>query len=72
MLAEAEARGDGVQALLGHNIVASPEHWQGKFASSLAHCERCCRVVKPEGKELHRRSRWPLSRAWILVCTAEL
>jgi hypothetical protein len=29
-------------------------------------------VIEPEGKELHRRSRWPLSSAWILVCTAEL
>src|SRR5258706_114463 len=38
--AAAEARGDRVQALLGHNILASPEHWQGKFASSLAHCEQ--------------------------------
>jgi tetratricopeptide (TPR) repeat protein len=40
VLAAAEARGDREQALLGHVNVAIPEHNQGKFASSLAHCER--------------------------------
>ena len=36
----AEARGDREQALLGHANVGAPEHFQGKFASSLAHCEQ--------------------------------
>ena len=40
VLAAAEARGDREQALFGHTNVAVPEHYQGKFASSLAHCER--------------------------------
>jgi predicted ATPase len=40
VLAVAEARGDRDQALLGHTNVAFAEHFQGKFASSLAHGER--------------------------------
>ena len=35
--------------------------------NALAHGERRGRVIEPEGKQLHRRLRWPLSRAWILV-----
>nr|UXE44076.1 hypothetical protein Hi04_10k_c1000_00030 [uncultured bacterium] len=40
VLAAAEAAGDRVQALFAHTRVAVPEYAQGKFASSLAHCER--------------------------------
>jgi len=40
VLAAAEARGDREQVLLGYMTVAVPEYFQGKFASSLAHCER--------------------------------
>ena len=34
----------------------------GQKGDALAYCEWSSRVVKPEGEELHRRSRWPLSR----------
>ena len=34
------ARGDRGQAHLVHTQVAFSNYWQGKFASSLAHCER--------------------------------
>lgn len=44
VLSAAEARGDLEQALLGHVNVAIPEHNQGKFASSLAHCERAVEI----------------------------
>ena len=47
VLAAAEARGDREQALLGHTNVAVPEHYQGKFASSLAHCERAIALYDP-------------------------
>jgi class 3 adenylate cyclase/tetratricopeptide (TPR) repeat protein len=40
VLAAAEVRSDREQAVFGHTNVAFPEHYQGKFASSLAHCER--------------------------------
>ena len=40
LLAAAEARGDRDQMLMGHANVAVPEHYQGRFASSLVHCER--------------------------------
>jgi predicted ATPase len=40
VLAAAEARGDRDQAFLGYTNVVGPEHFQGNFASSLAHCER--------------------------------
>ncbi len=36
----AEGRGDREWALIGHTNVGIPEYFQGKFASSLAHCER--------------------------------
>jgi len=39
VLAAAEQSGDREQALEGHFQVGFPEHFQGKFASSLAHCE---------------------------------
>src|SRR5262249_39194856 len=48
ILAEAEARGNEEQALLAHNNLAPPEHYQGKFASSLAHCERAIAIYDPE------------------------
>ena len=47
VLAAAEARGDREQALLGHTNVGLPEHYQGKFASSLAHCERAIDLYDP-------------------------
>ena len=47
VLAAAEARGDREQALFGHTTVATPEHFQGKFASSLAHCERAIALYDP-------------------------
>jgi adenylate cyclase len=40
VLAAAEARGDREQAILGHAHVAACAHYQGKFAPSLAHCDR--------------------------------
>jgi class 3 adenylate cyclase/predicted ATPase len=40
VLTGAEARGDREQALILHAVLVAPEHYQGKFASSLAHCER--------------------------------
>ncbi len=47
-------------------------HFVGQEGDSLTHCERRSGVVEPEGKELHRRSRRPLPRAWTLCGTAEL
>src|SRR5262249_55523705 len=47
VLAEAEARGEREQVLLGHANVAVAEYWQGKFASSLAHCERATALYDP-------------------------
>jgi len=46
-LAAAEARGDREQALQGYVNVANPEYFQGKFASSLAHCERARALYDP-------------------------
>jgi class 3 adenylate cyclase/tetratricopeptide (TPR) repeat protein len=40
VLAAAEARGDREQVFIGHANIAAPEQFQGKFASSLAHCEQ--------------------------------
>jgi class 3 adenylate cyclase/tetratricopeptide (TPR) repeat protein len=40
VLAAADVRRDRYQAFFAHTNVAVPEHFQGKFASSLAHCER--------------------------------
>jgi tetratricopeptide (TPR) repeat protein len=47
VLEAAVARGDREQALIGHANVALPEHFQGKFASSLAHCERAIALYDP-------------------------
>ena len=55
VLAAAEARGDREQALFGHTNVAVPEHWQGKFASSLAHCERAIALYDPVQHHGHVR-----------------
>jgi tetratricopeptide (TPR) repeat protein len=55
MLAAAEARGDREQALLGHSNVAFPEHFQGKFASSLVHCERAIALYDPAQHHGHVR-----------------
>ena len=55
VLAAAEARGDREQALLGHATSASPEHCQGKFASSLAHCERAIALYDPVQHHGHVR-----------------
>jgi class 3 adenylate cyclase/tetratricopeptide (TPR) repeat protein len=55
VLAAAEARGDQEQALLGHTNVGVPEHWQGKFASSLAHCERAITLYDPVQHHGHVR-----------------
>src|SRR5262245_7859908 len=48
VLAAAEARGDGRQAVIGHANLALAEWSQGKFASSLAHCERVFALYDPE------------------------
>jgi class 3 adenylate cyclase/predicted ATPase len=48
VLAAAEARGDSRQAVIGHTNVALAEWSQGKFASSLAHCERASALYDPE------------------------
>jgi hypothetical protein len=55
VLAAAEARGDPEQAVLGHQMVAGSEHWQGKFASSLAHCERAIELYDPAQRHGHVR-----------------
>ena len=47
VLAAAEARGDAEQALMAHINVAIPEHFQGNFASSIAHCERALALYDP-------------------------
>jgi len=47
VVAAAEARGDREQALVGHAGGALPETYQGKFASSLAHCERAMDLYDP-------------------------
>jgi predicted ATPase len=47
LLAAGEARSDRDQMLMGHVNVAGPEYYQGKFASSLAHCERAIGLYDP-------------------------
>jgi tetratricopeptide (TPR) repeat protein len=47
VLTAAEARGDCEQALLAHCQIAIPEHYQGKFVSSLAHCDRAIALYDP-------------------------
>jgi class 3 adenylate cyclase/tetratricopeptide (TPR) repeat protein len=39
VLVAAEAQGSTELLLMAHENLADPEHYQGKFASSLAHCE---------------------------------
>jgi class 3 adenylate cyclase/tetratricopeptide (TPR) repeat protein len=55
VLAAAEARGDREQTVFGHGAVAMPEHYQGKFASSLAHCERAIALYDPAQYHGHIR-----------------
>jgi adenylate cyclase len=55
VLAAAEALGDEELALLGHGNVAIPEYLQGKFASSLAHCERAIALYDPAQHDGHVR-----------------
>jgi class 3 adenylate cyclase/tetratricopeptide (TPR) repeat protein len=55
VLAAAEARGDREQAIFGHTNVGVPEHYQGKFASSLAHCERAITLYDPAQHHGHVR-----------------
>jgi tetratricopeptide (TPR) repeat protein len=55
VLAAAEARGDREQALFGHTNVGVAEHWQGKFASSLAHCEQAIALYDPVQHHGHVR-----------------
>src|SRR5262249_30633424 len=52
MLAAAEARGDREQVVTGHVQVGFAECYQGKFASSLAHCEQAIMLYDPA---LHHR-----------------
>ncbi len=55
VLAAAEARGDRELALFGHTEVALSEHYQGKFVSSLAHCERAIELYDPVQHHGHVR-----------------
>jgi adenylate cyclase len=45
--AAAEARGDWELALVAYGAVVTAEHFQGKFVSSLAHCERAIALYDP-------------------------
>jgi class 3 adenylate cyclase/tetratricopeptide (TPR) repeat protein len=47
LLAAAEGRDDGQQALIGHTYLAFAEYCQGKVASSFAHCERALALYEP-------------------------
>ena len=47
VLEAAEARGDREQMLFWYPNLATPEYFQGKFASSLAHCERAIALYDP-------------------------
>jgi predicted ATPase len=47
VLTAAEQIGDTELLLHGHLQVATPEYYQGKFASSLAHCEAAQRLYDP-------------------------
>ncbi len=55
VLAAAEGRADREQAVNGHVAVGTPEHFQGKFASSLAHCERAIALYDPTQDHRHVR-----------------
>ncbi len=47
VLVAAEAQGSAELLAMAHEQVADPEHYQGKFASSLAHCERALALYDP-------------------------
>jgi predicted ATPase len=47
VLVVAEAQGSAELLPMAHEQVADPEHYQGKFASSLAHCERAVALYDP-------------------------
>ena len=55
VLAAAAARDDAEQALLGHSVVATSEYFQGKFASSYAHCEQAIALYDPAQHRGHFR-----------------
>jgi tetratricopeptide (TPR) repeat protein len=55
VLEAADARGDRDQVVFGHASVAVAEHFQGKFASSLAHCERAIALYDPGHHHAHVR-----------------
>jgi class 3 adenylate cyclase/tetratricopeptide (TPR) repeat protein len=48
VLAAAKARGDRQQLFIGHAALSGPEFVQGKFASSLAHCEQAIALYDSE------------------------
>jgi class 3 adenylate cyclase/tetratricopeptide (TPR) repeat protein len=47
----AEAHGSAELLVIAHGAVAIPEHYQGKFASSLAHCENALVLYHPARPE---------------------
>ena len=47
VLALAEAQGSAELLVMAHQNVAEPEFYQGKFASSLTHCERALALYDP-------------------------
>jgi class 3 adenylate cyclase/tetratricopeptide (TPR) repeat protein len=47
VLALAEAQGSAELLVTAHQTVAEPEYYQGKFASSLTHCERAFALYDP-------------------------
>ena len=47
VLALAEAQGSAELLVMAHQNVAEPEFYQGKFASSLTHCERAFALYDP-------------------------
>ena len=47
VLASAEAQGSDELLVIAHQNVAEPEYYQGKFASSLTHCERAFALYNP-------------------------
>ncbi len=47
VLAIGERRGERALRLLGHAALSSPQHFQARFAESLAHCEEVIRLYEP-------------------------
>ncbi len=47
VLAIGERRGEPALRLLGHVALSSPQHYQARFAESLAHCEEVIRLYDP-------------------------